>query len=75
MKTIKAIVDEKGNVHVDFVGYVGEECAAAEEAFRRALAEFGLSVTLTALRRKDPDDMGAQTHIPPDQNLTLHEGS
>lgn len=73
MKTIKAIVDPKGNVHVDFVGYVGEECAAAEEAFRRALAEFGLRVTVIALRRKDADDMSGRVPLFPDQNLKLHE--
>lgn len=55
MKIIKALVDKEGNVRVDLAGYVGEECAPVEEAFRRALLELGLSTRIQFLRRKDPD--------------------
>lgn len=67
MKVIRAVIDAKANVHVDFLGYVGEECAAAEEAFRRALAEFGLAINVLSLKRKDPGPMVAELspHIPP----------
>lgn len=67
MKIIRAVIDAKGNVHVDFLGYAGEECAAAEEAFRRALAEFGLAINVLSLQRKDPGPMAAELrpHNPP----------
>lgn len=61
MKTIRAFIDERGDVHVDFVGYAGEECALAEEELRRALAELGLLTHMEALRRKSPDEIAAET--------------
>lgn len=60
MKIIRAVIDAQGNVHVDFIGYVGQECAVAEEAFRRALAEFGLAINVLSMQRKDPGSTAAE---------------
>lgn len=61
MKTIRALIDERGDVHIDFVGYAGEECALAEEELRRALAELGLLTRVEALRHKSPGEIAAET--------------
>lgn len=61
MKSIRTIIDEKGNVYADFIGYAGEECALAEDELRRALAELGLLTHVEALRRKSAAQIAAET--------------
>lgn len=61
MKSIRTIIDEKGNVYADFIGYAGEECAPAEEELRKALAELGLLTQVEALKRKSAAQITAET--------------
>lgn len=61
MKAIRTLVDERGNVCADFVGYAGEECALAEDELRRALAELGLLTHVDALKHKSPAQIAAET--------------
>jgi len=64
MKSIRTVIDERGNVYADFVGYVGEECALAEDALRKALAELGLVTHVEALKRKTQAQIAAETQTP-----------
>jgi len=64
VKTIRTLVDERGNVYADFVGYAGEECALAEDKLRKALAELGLVTHVEALKPKTPAQIAAETQTP-----------
>jgi len=57
----RVTIDEKGNVHLDLSGYVGEECQVEERRFRRILAELGLRVEVKGLYRKTPEEIMAET--------------
>lgn len=59
-QAMRVTVDRRGEVHVDLIGYLGEECAAEEERLRDALASFGLAVEVDALRGKSPKEMVAE---------------
>ncbi len=75
MKTIRTFIDEQGNVHVDFVGYAGEDCALAEEELRRTLAELGLLTHVEALRQKSPAEIAAETRTQgPPQPYRIPQG-
>ena len=51
-RIIRTVVSPEGNIHADFSGFVGDECAAEEERMRRDLAELGLVVEVTAMQEK-----------------------
>jgi len=46
-KTIQTTVDAEGNVRLDLVGFVGQECVAEERRIRRGLAGLGLGAEAT----------------------------
>lgn len=57
---IRVVVDEKGNVHVEFVGYAGSSCQIEEEKLRRQLAELGLVGEVEGCRLKTPVEIEAE---------------
>jgi len=59
-KVNKVIVDEKGNLQVEFSCYDGNECRVEEERFRRELAELGLAVKVDSFKPKSPQQIEAE---------------
>jgi hypothetical protein len=57
---MRVIVDDHGEVHLDLIGFWGEECAVAEDELRETLAALGLKVEVDALRAKKPEEMIAE---------------
>lgn len=54
-KAIQTTVDAEGNVRLDLVGFVGEECVGEESRFRRGLTELGLGVQAVTGQRVSGD--------------------
>jgi hypothetical protein len=46
------IIDEKGNIQVDFYGYEGETCLKVEQKLKEALEELGLQVEVRSSKPK-----------------------
>ena len=51
-KVIRTTIDEKGNIVSDLNGFVGDECVAEEQRFKRDLAQFGLILEEISRQRK-----------------------
>ncbi|MBE0427241.1 MAG: hypothetical protein IBX72_11440 [Nitrospirae bacterium] len=49
---IEVTVNEHGDLHVDFSGYIGASCQFDEEEMRRMLAELGLKAEIKGLKSK-----------------------
>lgn len=49
---IEVTVNEQGELHVDFSGYVGGSCQFEEEEMRRMLAELGLKAEIKSRKTK-----------------------
>jgi len=60
-KTILTTIDYQGNVHLDFAGYTGSECAQEEERLRRELITLGLQAEIRGRQRK-PEEFGQIHH-------------
>ncbi len=63
-KIIRTVIDEQGNVTTDLSGFVGNECLAEEERFRRDLADYGLVLHTQNQRRKPAENQvgGLERH-------------
>lgn len=48
----RIIIDEKGNIHVDFYGYEGDTCLEAEQKLKKTLEELGLRVEVKSSEPK-----------------------
>jgi hypothetical protein len=55
-KVIRTIIDSKGNVVVDFSGFVGDECAVQNARLHDGLAQLGLAVDERSVVRKRQDN-------------------
>lgn len=53
---IEVTVNEHGDLHVDFSGYVGGSCQFEEGEMRRMLEELGLKVEIKGLKSKLQND-------------------
>jgi len=60
-KVNSVIVDEKGDLQVEFSCYEGTACRVEEDKLRRALAELGLAVQVEWLKPKSPQQIEAET--------------
>jgi len=55
MKSIEISVDKKGNLKLDFIGFVDESCFEESDKLKRALAGLGLELAEGGvIRRKSP---------------------
>ena len=57
---MRVVVDDHGEVHLDLIGFLGEECAVEEDELRETLAALGLKVEVDALHAKRPEEMVAE---------------
>ena len=60
MKQIKALVDVKGEVNLEFVGFGGEECSEKRERLRKVLLEFGVMLDPQEIRKKSPSQISKE---------------
>jgi hypothetical protein len=51
-KIIKTVIEPNGDVHTDFDGFVGDDCAIEEARLREELAALGLFVEPKHKQRK-----------------------
>lgn len=51
-RVIQTIIDESGNVNLDFEGFAGDDCVLEERRLREGLAALGLRVDAPSPRRK-----------------------
>lgn len=56
----RIIVDEKGNIQVDFYGYEGDACLKAEERLKKVLEELGLHVEVKSSEPKTQAQIQAE---------------
>jgi len=64
-KVAQVVIDERGDVHLEFSGYEGQACRIDEEKLRQGLAELGLRAQIDQLRLKDLQEIAAE--IAPEQ--------
>ena len=51
-KTIQTQVDANGDIHLNFSGFVGQECETEEDRIRRELASLGLNIKAMLFPKK-----------------------
>ena len=67
-KLIRATVDDKGDVALDFSGFVGNDCLREEQKLSQDMAELGISLREAIRQRKVSV---ASTSMPRDAKTSL----
>jgi hypothetical protein len=62
-RRIDVQVNRDGTMRAEFSGFAGDDCIDQAEKLRQVLAGFGVLVEPTAVERKDPAEIAAETGI------------
>ena len=60
-KVNQIVIDEKGNMKVEFSCYEGGECVLHEEKLREELVALGIAITVDSVKRKAPAQIEEET--------------
>jgi len=52
MRSIVAKIDKNGKVHIEFIGFVGEECSDEREQLRKVMLDFGVMLETEKITKK-----------------------
>lgn len=73
MRKIKAEINTKGKLSLEFIGFVGEECREERERLRKIMVDFGVMLEPEKITKKSTQEITLETKVTEQKKRELHD--